>query len=409
MAGLYKRFIADVVQVVNNPQADPQTTSLVVIILFLIVSILALLIWLIVSPFLKNRRAAMEVLISKHLEVTSREVWTVRVLFIAAVFVSLVAIYYIGTQSSVCVRCHEGDLAKNVKKSAHKKVACVSCHRSPGADGYIVQVFDYLRWLGRFTISKNDEGSYDAQVANSSCLGCHKGITKETVARWSVRVRHSDFLAKGARCVDCHNGIAHDKALAIVREPSMDKCVMCHDNKTASADCGLCHTNEASPTTRKMPEEIIRVDTQPMRNCRGCHPQDNKSECVKCHGLEMPHPREWVRRVQSEPNDHARPGFLNKKLCMRCHKFDETLAPVAHAIDSVYRREIFCNRCHNYTSPHGSTERWLKMHGPIAQGRVISDNQRCGICHDSSFERKCSTCHRSLCDSCHQDGRKAAE
>ncbi|MBE0448332.1 MAG: hypothetical protein IBX64_09595 [Actinobacteria bacterium] len=407
LAKLYKRFISDMIQVISNPQADAQTTILILIILSLLIAIFALLVWLIASSIFKKKRAATGVLISKHFETTSREMWTIRILFIVAVFISLTAIFYFGNQSSVCTRCHGGDLSKNVKKSTHSKVACVSCHRSPGIDGHVTQLFDYIRWLSKFTVAKNQKGSYDARVVNASCLGCHKRVAKETIVRWSVRVRHADFLAAGARCTDCHGSIAHGEALAIVREPSMDKCVMCHDNESAPADCNLCHTSEASPTTRKMPEEIIRIDADPMRNCRGCHPQTPQSECVRCHGLEMPHPEGWVGRPGIGPNKHARQGFLDKKLCKRCHKFDETLPPVGHATDSVYMNKIFCNRCHAYTSPHGSTERWLKMHGPIALGRVISNNSQCGKCHSSDFEQKCMTCHGgALCDACHQDGRR---
>jgi hypothetical protein len=82
---------------------------------------------------------------------------------------------------------------------------------------------------------------------------------------------------------------------------------------------------------------------------------------------------------------------------------------VAHATDSVYVKEVFCNRCHAYPSPHGSTQRWLKEHGPAALKKLIPNNSRCGRCHDAVFEQRCSTCHNSLCDSCHSDGRKAID
>lgn len=403
---LLRYFISDLVEAINNPMADMQTTVLVSAMLLIFITIIGLLMWLVISPIRGRKSSASEILIAKHFEVTRRETWVNRAVFAFAVFVTVNGVLLYGSQDSVCKRCHNGDLVNNVNKSTHREVACISCHSGPGIDGYAVRFFDYMRWVSKFSFSDNNK-RYDAQVANGSCLRCHKNVVKEVVTEWGVKARHVDFLEAGGRCVDCHNAVAHGKALAIVKEPTMDKCLQCHNNKRVSASCDICHTSKASPTTRKKVGEIVRVEAEPMQNCRGCHPQTSESVCVKCHGIEMPHPPDWVRGPEGGPNKHALAGFINKKLCKRCHKFDESLPAPVHAIEPVYVKEIFCNRCHKYTSPHGSVDRWLKRHGPEALKQVDSDNPYCGECHSSNNERYCSKCHdRNLCSYCHSGGFK---
>jgi len=407
MVKIYKRFTSDIIQVINNPQADFQTTILVVAILTLILSVIGLLLWLVISSVKEKKQAAAKVLTAKHFEATRREVWANRIVFAIAVLVVINAVYYYGSQSSVCKRCHAGSITDNTSKSVHARVSCISCHSGTGVDGYVVRFFDYMRWVSK-SVTDEETRRYDVLIANEACLRCHTKVAKGTVEKWGVRTRHSDFLEAGARCVDCHSGVAHGKALALSKEPTMDKCLMCHNNKKAPADCDLCHTDKASPTTRKTEGEIIRIDTKPMKNCRGCHPQDSKSACVKCHGVEMPHPDDWVRGASGGPNIHAQMGFTNKKVCVQCHKFESGLTPPIHATDAIYLDKIFCNRCHRYPSPHGSTERWMKMHGPLALKQAQSDNS-CR-CHSADQERMCSSCHnKELCSYCHNQGMRERE
>lgn len=398
----YKRFVSDAIQVINNPQANPQTTILVGSMLLLFAIIIGLLIYLIISSIWGNKQDATNVLTAKHFEVTRREVWGTRIAFLILLFISINGVYYYGSQPSVCRRCHSGDLVSNIKKSTHANVSCLACHRSPGVDGYAAQVFDYMRWLSQYASLKEKNG-YDVRVEDSACLRCHAEITKKTVERWGVRARHIDLLQKGDRCVDCHNAVAHGKALAVVKEPSMDKCVDCHNHKKVSADCDFCHTGTAQRVTRRMPEEIIRVETEPMANCRRCHPQTKQSTCIRCHGLELPHPEGWANTGAARLNDHAMQGFLNKELCNRCHQLNSKLSPVIHPIDPVYKDQIFCNRCHSFPSIHGSTERWVKMHGKAASNKPFPANPICSDCHAAENERQCVYCHtKQMCEACHR-------
>lgn len=401
---LTRRFLSDITQVITNPQADIQTTILVSAILLLFAAILGLIVWLVISSFTKKDQKVLDVLTAKHFGVSRREVWTTRVIFIFVLVISLNAVYYYESRPNVCARCHGGELVKNIGKSAHKGISCLSCHSRPGIDGSAAQFIDYMRWISKSFSSKKKK-VYDAQVSNEACLRCHENITREVVSQWGVRMRHIDILEKGYLCVGCHNGVAHGKALTVNNVPTMDKCLVCHNNKLVSAKCDVCHTSKAKLSSRKSTEEIVKIDVFPMKNCRGCHPQTQESVCISCHGLELPHPDDWV----GDSKNHALVAFTNKGLCKKCHQFKEGLAPVPHPMDGSYPSfQIFCNSCHDYPSVHGSEQRWLKYHGQAATGGSYPPNERCDDCHGAGNEGYCYSCHKSeLCSYCHHDGRTA--
>ncbi|MEW5707269.1 MAG: cytochrome c3 family protein [Actinomycetota bacterium] len=405
LRSLLRHFLSDVNQAFTNPQANTKTTILIIAILALLTIIASLFIWLAISSVRSRHQKILDVLTAKHFKVTRREAWTGRIIFAVALIISISAVYYYGSRPEVCERCHSGELVQNLKKSTHKGISCLSCHSRPGIDGSVAQFIDYTRWLSA-SVFKKEKERYDAQVSNEACLRCHYEITRKIVSQWGVRMRHTDVLEKGLLCTDCHNSVAHGKALAVNNVPTMDKCLACHNNKQASASCDTCHTSKAKPTTRKIESEIIKIDVAAMKNCRSCYPQTQDSICIKCHGLEMPHPDDWV----GDAKKHALPGFTNKRLCKKCHIFKDGLSPIPHAIEGSYPSyQIFCDECHNYPSVHGSTERWLKYHGMAASGGSFPPNKLCGKCHPAENERKCFSCHQGgLCTYCHSGSAAGA-
>lgn len=409
---IIRKFSADLVEVLRQPQANKEATILVIGIIIVILALVALIFWLIASWLFRRNKAVYELYEAKHYRASGGKLgWAGAAVFSALLIASLGGVYHYGTESSICIRCHHRTLEKDTWPEVHANVACTGCHRRPGVSGHFLQSLDYVRWLVAYTVNKSELGSEETVVRNDVCISCHLEVPRKTLSRWGVRVRHADFLAIGARCLECHGDVTHGSKKSIRNRPTMDKCIVCHDGKRAPAECSMCHTDKASPVTRKATVEIMRIDVEPMRNCRGCHEQTPQSECIRCHGLEMPHPKEWVRRPgQGGLNAHALPGFLEKAKCKKCHRFDEGLPAPIHPTDPVNLREIFCNRCHEYSSPHGSLDRWLKRHGPEALKVIDSDNPLCGSCHSANNERLCSKCHSpDLCSHCHSNGIREVE
>ena len=406
--GLIQELIEGAKEVLINPQADPQKTVLLLGILFIFLLAVTMLGVLAYSVFLTP--AGKKAPPRRPAGLTSTEQWIGRGILAIMILITLASASLYPSQISVCISCHvEEKPYKSWYKSSHSEVHCLACHQEPGVSGFVIHRITYLRWALLFATNKYRE-PLSASVSNPSCIRCHKEVMNKVISRYGVRVRHRDFLEKGDRCTDCHNTVAHGDEVPLPHYPSMDKCITCHDNKVASAECELCHTADIGKEIRRTRRQLVKINTPPMRNCRGCHYGQTAQTCLQCHGLELPHPPNWRQK------DHARIAFTNKTICTeKCHAFPAGLEPLEPHLDvsGPPYNQIFCNKCHAFPSLHGPEERWIKLHGPVALKKVKRVEPICLACHDEDASAtnlaKCSVCHgEEFCDLCHV-GKKEAE
>jgi hypothetical protein len=280
-----------------------------------------------------------------------------------------------------CAQCHrQGAYHESLAQTAHKDITCVRCHMEPTVSGLARFNVDYARWLITYGTAKTAPEPGPGSVRQSACVRCHRDVRTETIEAGGIRIRHSDILATGASCRDCHNDSSHPGALVEPSVPSMDLCLPCHDGETAAVDCQTCHIRD--PGSRPEPGRgytSLKTAGAPDA-CYACH---DEAPCSSCHGIRMPHPPDWAPVRPNEPGQvvgHARPGFVDRELCWRCH-FAEG-RPFVPAEES-------CS-CHGlYGRQHGG-QAWVAEHGPEATG------QRGGTFAD------CFGCHsQTLCDLCH--------
>jgi len=102
--------------------------------------------------------------------------------------------------------------------------------------------------------------------------------------------------------------------------------------------------------------------------CALCH---KPKYCQDCHGLQMPHPENWLL------TEHGREAPANPAACAKCHGSD------------------FCQSCHESTPP-GSHEApdFKQKHGADP-----SQEPLCALCHGREAAKKrdaCLTCHRGV-------------
>ncbi|MEW5705926.1 MAG: cytochrome c3 family protein [Actinomycetota bacterium] len=404
LSAFYKRFVESFLDTINNPYADPTQSALLICIILIGISIIGLLIYLIFSTLrdLKKPKLPKVVLKRPQISLKERLIGTA----VAIVLIMITALYsfdYI-SQPHVCIDCHKDKKAPDTEVVKHKGVKCISCHEQPGVSGYLFNKLDYARWFIAYTTG-NYTQPLQAYVTNEACLRCHQVVTEKTVVRYNIRVSHKEFLATNMKCVDCHANPPHTIANK-TRRLGMDKCIGCHNSVKASSDCALCHTNHAKTDIRTANREFIRIDVRPLSECRSCHPPSLwQGECIRCHGLEMPHPAGW------REGSHARLAFTNRKLCDKCHPQPPGMVPSEYPHQAKTEpgpaRSYFCNRCHAFPSPHGSTENWIKQHGPAANLQINVNTPVCLKCHGEDPVRYCAGCHgRDFCDRCHNDGRR---
>jgi hypothetical protein len=297
----------------------------------------------------------------------------------AVVLVGAIVGYNYGTSDVACARCHFTKRAFASRAAdTHAKVACSSCHVAPGAAGAFAAAASGLTNLRIELVSHPaDSGSTEVQVQSSACLSCHGSVASGVVVAGGIRMRHSDVLAVGYACTDCHSTVGHGpRAVVPARRATMAQCVQCHDGRKAPGACATCHSRDVGVKSgeRAVTTDIPKATITP-NGCRGCHPM---TTCINCHGLELPHSDAFIQGY------HARKALLEPQVCVKCHD-----------------TKTFCNGCHQFTvknglptGPHGSVSDFVAMHkgaGPISGG---PDSASCS-CHTKGGPRQ------PLCDDCH--------
>lgn len=388
------KLLNSINQIISNPRADPKQTLILGSALVLLIAILALIVLTIYSVISDKYGSKKKKVIKREVvpvrPLTTREKTTFFSIAAAIFVIIIVGVYIYAEQPSVCARCHTEKVPfKTWKKSAHNSIGCLGCHRSPGISGYASQKIGYLRWLWNYGTSQYEK-PIKSTVNNGSCTKCHSDVFDKITSKKGIRVKHKEIIKSGSRCTDCHSDTGHE--VTFIKLPSMEQCVNCHNNKIASSKCETCHM----PTTPGGPDnkdrKIYPFDMPGPKNCRSCHKPTTWKKCISCHGLEMPHPPNWTQK-------HPRLAFINKQVCFKCHTFPQYNSISPHGGNA--KDGFFCNNCHSFPSPHGTSERWIGLHGKLALSGRSSPEKNCN-CHGSASIYLCNECHGgTMCNSCH--------
>lgn len=336
--------------ILKHPEANPRETVLfmgiIIIAVFMLLTIIA--IFAVKAPEREKRKLTL-----KDYLVIMEITGVIILLLVSA------GLTYTSTPS-FCKTCHVvREEYKMWKKSPHKNVGCLACHQRPGALGFLARKAELARETVLY-ITKSYQSPIVGEVTNTACYRCHKGIEDKDVVRYTIKVSHKEFLARGDKCTNCHNTVAHGKAVPQEKYPHMDSCVVCHNDKNASSKCETCHIEDIGTRPREemdypkvhLGEEVV--------NCYKCH---DPKPCTDCHGTVMPHSEKFVEAW------HAREAaYAKKEICGRCHT------------------KQFCNDCHNF--PEHPPD-WPATHGTLGADWCIQ-------CHNKSQYYFCDLCHGKL-------------
>lgn len=299
-----------------------------------------------------------------------------------AVAASVIALVWVATgystsQSAVCTGCHlEGAHTAIDVDNPHEAVQCVACHEPGGvAMRYAGEVpVRLLHFVDGFMAIEGAQRYGD--VTHSACYSCHEDDIADTTlnAERGIKVSHTEPLEAAATCLDCH---VPQAGVVGTHNAGMKQCLRCHDSQTASSECATCHDRTAAAAARSRSTEFAAVQVKEVR-CGGCH--NEKRECDSCHGVRMPHTRQFMMY------DHARAGavdfwFNNGETCGQCHT--ENRRP--------------CQKCHGGLLGRG--------HGTgLAQTHQSGTNNGCSGCHQKwAFTRD-----RDFCtDLCHTESARS--
>lgn len=257
-----------------------------------------------------------------------------------------------------CKLCHQMRTRSDaLDSSVHKGIGCLACHQEPGALGYAgFSIKEFTNFPKVFFKS----GNLNASVSDKSCNRCHEAVSEAVLFKDEISISHQHFTSKGYKCVDCHNTVAHGKITARPNYPSIDKCLVCHDNKTAPKYPRLFEADKKGGTPWAVIHGENRMSVHGagnLKNCQGCHSQHF---CRKCHQVDIPHPDDFTF-------EHGKLSMEPDASCFTCHK------------------PSLCSDCHKTRMPHKSN--WLSVH---AKQTGLIGEKACLNCH---VKYECLNCH----------------
>lgn len=272
-------------------------------------------------------------------------------------------------QPATCRACHAPRVAYDSwRASSHASVACQDCHADRATlaglgntVGLAADVIDTVRGVSAEPVP----------VPDATCVSCHPALeTKAATVNRGLRMSHKGLAKAGYRCMDCHADAAHPVSPDRLMKPTMSVCAGCHNNEKVSGTCEICHVDDtkSQDEARRRDPEWSKTHGPNWRKTHGmgrlstcslCH---RSSKCEKCHGMPLPHDRNFVAL-------HGSYAVKSRDRCRTCH------------------RDTFCDSCHGVPMPHPA--RFLSTHSKTAKD--VRD-PLCARCH---LLGTCAGCHES--------------
>ena len=309
----------------------------------------------------------------------------VRGAWIAAAIVGILVALAVGTaritaSPVVCGACHAMQPEITAwETSPHNQVGCPACHEDPLpwyrfpetlATRGVMLKRDLSLHLSSDSASASRE--ITTTIPDARCLECHHP-GREITIRYGTLIDHTEHAERNGSCISCHRWTAHPDPDADPSLLLMGQCFTCHGRSStakAPGTCDVCHpaSFDLVPISHNPPawQSEHGASAMPDRQtCLMCH---DENTCRDCHGLDMPHPKEWVVGSASV---HGASSEKNRGRCEKCHSKDPD----------------FCTRCHHekYAAAQGT---WVAQHPAIAGGQ--DGATLCTKCHAPTF---CVDCH----------------
>lgn len=270
---------------------------------------------------------------------------------------------------------------------------CTDCHKAVAHGPAPEQQLDRAATMHEVCLDCHAQQQVAVTVRNAtSCSACHLDMNKvepDSHKSGTFRDEHGKLAKSDATsCQQCHLNIgingqtalsAHGMTVALLPSGSASGTQTVSATTSSSAAASAAAGNLA-PAVPKMPPGSIKV------------PEGTKDECAACHGLTMPHPKDWL-------GQHAQ-GFNEKpELCATCHGtrdsgFNGTFQGDPRTLPTTDPK---CVNCHAQPMPH--PDNWEEQHGQAAKLAP----ETCQQCHSPANPANPNSPHAKpgYCLECH--------
>lgn len=329
--------------------------------------------------------------------------------------------------SVACEKCHGPGLPygqrypdPNTIGYARQPKTCEGCHADPHGGQFLSRYSNCTdcHAAGQFKPAQFDVARHAETYplrgphAIVACVKCHPTDPNTGVCRFVSVPRECDachadphggqFLARHARCTDCHD---QERFLPARYDVAQHAATYPLTGAHAAVPCIRCHVlTQGSP---------VRLFASTPRECKQCHADPHggqfqremaKGDCTACH-------RQDAATFSIRPYDHARQtgysltGAHEKADCVDCHRGQKAGDPNEPSHEArVYRgTPVACDACHSDVHRgqfklnekqdcqrcHSSTENWTA-------NRFDHDRDARFKLEGAHADVACSSCHPSV-------------
>jgi hypothetical protein len=211
-------------------------------------------------------------------------------------------------------------------------ITCVTCHHKKNNNDRIKQCSRCHKGVaGMDALHKRCGECHLQRRMDMSCTTCHKTKEKGEFGAELLRITHSHktHYPRKQECRFCHSEQQKVQWAKKDDYPAMKTCLSCHENRKASGQCAVCHTDvvklkPASHTPWWVGRNGHGLDANyAKQECLQCH---RKSECDRCH-LGQTSCKIHTPAYRFLHGMDVRMGLVNcamchdtKRACSRCHE-----------------------------------------------------------------------------------------
>ncbi len=205
--------------------------------------------------------------------------------------------------------------------SVHAQVNCQSCHIPPNT---AAQAGYSLRMVGQFylqalPISQNPD--LLKTPGDPACSSCHIDL-RAVSPSGDLNIPHKAHVDElKIACIECHEFLVHETNPQGEHTPTMERCLKCHDGKTAKDECEACHNEKGAPLSHKATDwKIIHPDKQQEEDCESCH-KWTENWCAQCHSTRpRSHAVDWRATHRDAVKQHRSCEACHEgSFCEKCH------------------------------------------------------------------------------------------
>lgn len=272
-----------------------------------------------------------------------------------------------------CATCHGQEVA-SLGETPHAQLRCERCHMAVGLYGLVE---NRAAMVSMLPAAAGVGTGPDLRVDNGTCLECHAAVLTVPVSGSGIRMSHAEVERANWSCTRCHAFSMHPGDQQMSQGTySMGDCMECHNaTPTNPGTCDVCHVPDKSPeptasggrdAERSSPWRVTHgpnwEQTHGMgqlNTCKACHPENY---CVRCHGMQVPHPHGFIkdhgRQVMDRANAEADCTTCHlASVCVDCHGGVEMPHPTGFLEDHSQQvkedGDEVCGRCHDKKSCDG--------------------------------------------------------